>query len=967
MHLRKLLTNQLFIIGVTLIPIIVFGFLTYQNLKSANEKDAQTYISRLNTKTQKEILSYFQSVHFNIQNLADTVGYLEKQVEKNIQNLQALQKKHVLDYFQRLDETLFALSQKDIFQYVYSFKQRGKNVLPQYITALDKYVSFLNTPNLFMFTPKGNILYSSNQKALLYKNVQNISPQFAQMWKKIQKLKSNKDILYIQLAYNKFTHQYAEYAITHFKDVDGYVAIEININHIKEDLFNVASLGETAETYLLYKAKDKSTRLLYDRHIKQGKQGDKKSNPFIELGFSQSGFNTKVGSTQQIEIVGYTPLKVRNITYSMQTTVSYIDVISPKIHHKNYFENFIEGYGYKNLLLIAQNGDIFYAAKEDDDYHGNIFAPPYQDTLLSRSVHKVLQSKQFLLTDKEKSPTCTDGEISQFALIPLHTNHLALQTILVLKLDNAQLKKRLKTAASIYKTTHSFLSSSQMTPPKSSEKLLVKSSVLAYSEVHWQLVTQIEKAEILENLNSLKLNIYLFLIISVFIAILSMYLITNEKIKHEKRLSHEVMHDHLTQLPNRKYAIEFLENTLRNAKRNHRKAAVLFLDLDKFKSINDTYGHKVGDKVLVTVAQRLKDTVRENDLVARLGGDEFLVIINQYKHLYDIDNVCNKLLKNISKTIQDGEHSYQVGLSIGIATYPTDSIHATELLTFADTAMYATKEHGRHNFTYYDKEMMQASLDEAKFTKELSQAIEKDEFILHYQPQVHLQELRVVGTEALIRWQHPEKGLIMPNDFIPLAENSTLIVELGYWVLNRACRDFKTWQTGGYAMEYVAVNMSTKQLSTPDCVTRVMAILDALDFQPKNLELEITETTLIADFATTIENINTFKSMGIQFSIDDFGTGYSSLSYLKTLHISTLKIDREFIKDILTDKDDRTIVTAIIAMGHALDYKIIAEGAESKAEIELLKYLACDIVQGYYYSKPLPAEQLLQFIDKGIT
>ncbi len=967
MHLRKLLTNQLFIIGVTLIPIIVFGFLTYQNLKSENEKNAQRYIDRLNIKTQKDILSYFQSVHFNSQNLADTVGYLEKQVEKNIQNLQYLQKKHVLNYFQTLDETLFALSQKDIFQYVYSFKQRGKTVLPQYITALDKYTSFLNTPNLFMFTPQGSILYSSNQKALLYKNVQNISPQFAHMWGKIQHLKTNKDILYIQLAYNKFTHRYAQYAITHFKDVNGYVAIEVNINHIKEDLFNVASLGKTAETYLIYKAQDKSTHLLYDRHIKHAKQGEKKSNPFIELGFSHSGFNTKIGSTKQIEIVGYSPLKIRNITYSMQTTVSYIDVISPKIHHKNYFENFIEGYDYKNLLLIAQNGDIFYSVKKDDDYHGNIFAPHYQNTLLSKSVKKVLQRKQFLLTDKAKSPTCTDGEISQFALIPLHADHLALQTILVLKLDNASLQKRLKTDASIYKSTQSLLFPNKATTPKSSEKFLIQSSKLDYSEVHWQLITQIEKAEILANLNSLKLNIYLFLIISIFIAILSMYIITNEKVKHEKRLSHEVMHDHLTQLPNRKYATEFLENTLRNAKRNQRKAAVLFLDLDKFKSINDTYGHKSGDKVLIEIAQRLKNTVRENDLVARLSGDEFLLIINEYTHLYDIDNVCNKLLKNVSKTIKDGDNNYQVGLSIGIATYPTDSTQATELLTFADTAMYATKEYGRNNFTYYDKEMMQASLEEAKFTKELAQAIEKNEFVLHYQPQVHLRKLQVIGTEALIRWQHPIRGLIMPNDFIPIAENSNSIIELGYWVLHKACSDFKQWQTQGYTMNYIAVNMSTKQLSAPDCVARVMAILEDLDFNPQNLELEITETTLIADLATTIANINTFQSLGIQFSIDDFGTGYSSLSYLKSLPISTLKIDREFIKDILTDKDDRTIVTAIIAMGHTLDYNIIAEGAENKAEIELLKYLTCDCIQGYYYSKPLPAQELLKFIDKGIA
>ncbi len=967
MHFRKLLTNQLFIIGVTLIPIIVFGFLTYQNLKTKNEQDAQVYIRQLNTKVQKDIYTYLKSINFNIQNLADTVGYLEKQVEKNIANLQDLQKKHVTSYFQTLDTTLFTLSQKDIFQYVYSFRQRKRTVLPQYIEELNKYVSFLNTPNLFMFTPQGTILYSANQKELLHKNVQNISPQFSKMWQKIQKIKTNKDIVYIQLSYNKFTHQYAQYAITHFKDVDGYIAIEVNINQIKKDLSNVTSLGDTAETYLIYKDQNHTPRLLYDRYVKHGKQGDKKENPFIKLGFSHSGFDTKVGSTNKIEIVGYSPLQVRNITYSMQTTVSYIDVISPKIHQKNYFENFIDGYGYKNLLLIAQNGDIFYATKKEDDYHGNIFASPYQNSLLAQAVKEVLHKKKFLIIDKVKSPTCTDREVSQFALIPLHTNNLAMQTILVLKLNNKYLQNHLQTNTSIYKSTHSFLLPAKAITPKSTSQELVTASTINYSSLHWKLVTKIDKAEILATLNSLKLNIYLFLIISIFIAILSMYIITNEKTNHEKRLTHEIRHDNLTQLPNRKYVIEFLEETIRNAKRNHKKAAVLFLDLDKFKIINDTYGHKTGDKVLIATAQRLKDVVRENDLVARLGGDEFLIILNEYKHLYDIDNVCKKLLKSVSRVIQDGDNSYTVGLSIGIASYPTDSTNASELLSFADVAMYATKESGRHNFTYYDKEMMQTSLKEERLTQELTQAIHKNEFVLHYQPQVHLQELQVMGVEALIRWQHPEKGLIMPNDFIPIAENSNIIVDLGYWVLRRACSDFKQWQTEGYEMKYVAVNMSTKQLSAHDCVMRVMAILQELDFNPKNLEFEITETTLIADLETTITNINTFKSHGIQFSIDDFGTGYSSLSYLKTLPISTLKIDREFIKDIVTDRDDRILVTAIIAMGHALDYKIIAEGAEQEAEIELLKNLDCDFVQGYYYSKPLPSAQLIEFIDKGIS
>ena len=965
MNFRRLLTNQLFIILSTLIPIIVFGFLTYQNLKTENETTSHAYIERLNTNVNHEILAYFKSVSFHLHNLTHTVSFLEKQVEKNIANLQSLQKKHIVDYFQTLDETLLTLSQKDIFQYVYSFKKRAKTVLPQYTESLQKYVQILNTPNVLMLTPQGDILYSANKKELLYKNVQNITPAFNAMWQQIKNLKHNNDILYVQIAYDKYTDKYEQYAITHFKDVDGYIAIEVHIKHIEKDLANVSSLGSSAETYLAYKEQE-INRLVYTRHLKHMPQGAQTKSPFVALGFQESGFNTQKGENGDIELVGYTPLHIHNITYSMQTTLSYIDIISPQIHEQNFFEHFIQGYGYTNLFLVANSGDIFYSAKKDDDYHGNIFTPPYENSLLTKAIKEVLKTKKFILIDKEKSATCTDAKQSQFAILPLHLNQLSMQTILVVKLDDTKLQNYLATDTSIYKNTHSYIlpQKSSLTPHPD---LLIQGSDIDYSQIHWKLVTEISQAEILENLNSLKLNIYLFLIVSIFIAIISMYIITNEKIKHEKKLTHEVMHDHLTKLPNRKYVTEFLENILIRSKRNSRKVAVLFLDLDKFKIINDTYGHKVGDRVLIEIAERLKNVVRESDLVARIGGDEFLIIVNEYKHLHDLDNVCKKLLQSVARDITDENNTYRVGLSIGIATYPSDSTKASELLTYADTAMYATKESGRHNFTYYNQEMMQASLHEAQLLEELTQAIQKNEFILYYQPQVHLQKQAVIGVEALIRWEHPVRGFIMPNDFIPIAENSHLIVDLGYWVLRQACQDFKTWQTQGYTMEYVAVNMSTKQLSSHNCVANVMAILKELDFNPQNLELEITETTLIADFETTIDNINTFKSYGIKFSIDDFGTGYSSLSYLKTLHISTLKIDRVFVKEILTDRDDRTIVTAIIAMGHALDYSIIAEGAETKAEIELLKYLSCDTIQGYYFSKPLPAQKLLEFIDKGIS
>ena len=974
MNFKKLISNQLFIIATALFPIIVFGFLTYQNLKIANEKNSQIHIKDVNKKTNEAIQSYFQTVHFNVNNLAHTIHFFQTQVEKNIQNLQTMQKKHIFDYYHALDEHLFALSQKDIFQYVYSFKNRKKDVLEQYITALGKYANLIDLPNLLMINPQGEILYSANKPQLLHKKAQNITYSFKQVWQDVKKLKHNNNIIYAQTSYNRYTKTYEQYLITHFKDVDGYIAIELDMSHIQKDLFDVSSLGPTAETYLIYKEKNK-TYLAYDRHVKKGKQGDEKSNPFIELGFTSSARTIKRGSANHIEIVGYMPIKVRNITYSMQTTVSFIDVISPKIHNENYFEHFVKGYNYSNLLLIANNGDIFYSTDKDDEYSENVLSGKYKDTFFADALREVMQKKQFVLTKLQKNPACTDNELSQYAIMPILTDKNQVENIVAVELRNDILKQKLE-PTSIYKSTNTFIVSqnnetklsSSNTPLKNSDNNILQThSSINFSHVHWNLVTQIAQKEILANLHSLKLNIYLFLLISIFIAIVSMYIITNEKKKNEKVLRHKIMHDNLTNLPNRRYATEFLENALANSRRDKTKGAVLFMDLDKFKTVNDTHGHKAGDRVLIETAKRFKAVVRENDLVARLGGDEFLIILNHYEELHDIDSVCQKLLSSASEEIIDDNNSYKVGLSIGIATFPHDSLEATELLTFADTAMYATKDKGRNNYTYYDQKMMEASLREAKLEQEIEQAINHNELVLHYQPQVRLSDLSVIGVESLVRWNHPADGLVMPNSFIPIAEKSKLIVELGYWVLKQACSDFKRWKTQGYEIEYVAVNMSAKQLESKDCIDTVLSILNELDFDPKNLELEITETTVISNFENTISNINTFKEYGIKFSIDDFGTGYSSLSYLKSLHISTLKIDREFIKDILTDRDDRTIVTAIIAMGHALDYNIIAEGAEEKAEVELLKYLACDTIQGYYFSKPLPAQKLLEFIDKGIN
>jgi diguanylate cyclase (GGDEF)-like protein len=963
MKTKKLINNKLFLVSIALIPIVLFGFLTYHNLKAKNKIDSTNYIQNINQETNQNIINYFNKIEFDIKNLEQTVGFLRKQTKNNITNLQEMQKKHILDYYKSVDKNLLALSRKDIFQYIYSFKNRGKEVLPQYLNDLKLYGNTIEIPNILMINTQGKVVYSSLEKRIQNKNVQNFNSTFKKVWKNIRKYKYQKRILYVQVAYNKYTKHYEQYAITRFKDVNGYVAIKLNLKHLEKDIKNVRSLGSSAETYLTYKQADK-TYLALDRHVKNGKQGDEKMNPYVNLGFKTTGVELKKGSTGAIELVGYIPIKIRNISYSMQTTVPYIDIISPSIHKKNYFEHFIEGYGYQNIALVASNGDVFYSIEKDDGLGTNIFTGKYSKSIFAQTIKEALQTKKFILTDKHSFEACT-ADTSQYAIMPSLNEKGDVEIIIVLELSPDKLEQRLHLTTSIYKTLTTFLNKDLQ---KEQEEFISAESTIDFSNVHWKLSTQVNTQETLENLQSLKYNIYLFLFISSFITIISIYFLMRERKKNDKKLTHQVMHDDLTKLPNRKYALDFLSHAITNATRNKTKGAVLFLDLDKFKIINDTYGHKAGDKVLIEVANRFTKIIRESDLVARIGGDEFLIILNDYKGLHNIDTVCKKLLSSLRNEIEDIDEntSYAVGLSIGVATFPDDSNNPTELLTFADTAMYATKDTGRNNYTYYDQEMMKKSRKEAKLEEEMHHAIAHDELVLHYQPQVQLSDLKVIGVEALVRWNHPQNGFVMPNDFIPIAENSNLIIDLGYWVLKQACIDFKDWKSQAYDLEYVAVNMSAKQLESTDCVSRVLSILETLDFNPKNLELEITETTLISNFENTIANINTFKSHGIKFSIDDFGTGYSSLSYLKSLHISTLKIDRVFVKDILKDRDDRTIVSAIIAMGHALGYTIIAEGAEEKAEIELLRYLACDTIQGYYFSKPLPAQKLLEFIDKGI-
>lgn len=449
--------------------------------------------------------------------------------------------------------------------------------------------------------------------------------------------------------------------------------------------------------------------------------------------------------------------------------------------------------------------------------------------------------------------------------------------------------------------------------------------------------------------------------------------------KHsEERLQYMANHDPLTGLPNRALYMEHLRLALMTAKRRQRLVAVLFLDLDRFKLINDTLGHTIGDLLLKAVAEQLNvclrrsDTVARlnstNDTVARLGGDEFTLLLTDIAHAQDVPIVVQRIVSVFRAPFFIEGHELFVTPSIGISLYPNDGDTPDKLLRNADTALYRAKEQGRNNYQFYHPEMNAKVSERLAMENSLRKALEKNEFLLHYQPQIDLNTGAIVGMEALVRWHHSESGLISPAKFIPLAEETGLILPIGEWVLRTACAQNKAWQEAGLSPIRVAVNLSGRQFQQRNLVETVRRILTDTGLGAEYLELELTESILMQKIEIITSVLSEIDAMGIQISVDDFGTGYSSLSYLKRFPISTLKVDRSFVNDITTDPDDAAITSAIINMAHSLKLKVIAEGVETGDQLSFLRSLKCDGMQGYFFSRPLAAEDATKLLveKKGV-
>jgi diguanylate cyclase (GGDEF)-like protein len=448
----------------------------------------------------------------------------------------------------------------------------------------------------------------------------------------------------------------------------------------------------------------------------------------------------------------------------------------------------------------------------------------------------------------------------------------------------------------------------------------------------------------------------------VFVAVITDI---TDRMEAQMQLQFLAHHDALTSLPNRALFLERLDHALTRARWTKRPLAVLFLDLDRFKNINDTLGHDIGDSTLRVAAKRLTDCVREGDTVARFGGDEFTVLLEDLANSDDVPNVAQKILEALSRPFDVEGREFVVTTSIGISLYPSDGEDSLKLLRNADTAMYRAKEQGRNKYQFYSSEMSAKALEKFMLESSLRHALERQEFLLYYQPQVSLATGKITGVEALLRWQHPELGLVSPAQFIPVAEETGLMKSIDEWVLRTACAQAQAWRSAGLPPLTMIVNLSGRTFNEPRMMETVSQVLASSCFAPGSLELEITESVLMHNAQATVEMLEQLNRMGLKLAVDDFGTGYSSLSYLKRFPIDTLKIDQSFVRDVTTDANDASLVTAIIAMGHALQLHVIAEGVETPEQLDFLRRHGCDGMQGYLFSRPLPAEEIARVLQSG--
>ena len=430
--------------------------------------------------------------------------------------------------------------------------------------------------------------------------------------------------------------------------------------------------------------------------------------------------------------------------------------------------------------------------------------------------------------------------------------------------------------------------------------------------------------------------------------------------------SHASQHDVLTNLPNRTLFDDRLKQAISLAKRQGKQLAVLFVDIDQFKRINDSLGHTMGDKLLRSVAGRLIACVRRTDTVCRMGGDEFVILLSQVEHAEDAALTARKILRAVAAPHIIDNKSLDVNVSIGGSTYPDAAQDAESLLGQADAAMYEAKQHGRNRYEFFRSDMRVRLATRLALERDLRYALGRNEFLLHYQPKIDLKTGLITGMEALIRWLHPERGMLLPAAFVPIAEECGLILPIGQWVLLEACRQSRAWSDSGFGVMPVAVNVSAVEFQGKDFLSGVRAVLIATGMEPQNLELELTESVLMQNAESAVVTLLALKAMGVRLAIDDFGTGYSSFTYLRRFPVDTLKVDQSFVQEITADPEGKTMVDAMINIGKSLNHRVIAEGVETRSQLDFLQRHGCGEGQGYYFSHPVVADHAESLFKDGL-
>ncbi len=438
-------------------------------------------------------------------------------------------------------------------------------------------------------------------------------------------------------------------------------------------------------------------------------------------------------------------------------------------------------------------------------------------------------------------------------------------------------------------------------------------------------------------------------------ALFAMYRDVTETKAAIAQINHMAYHDELTGLPNRRLLESRLSEAIHRSKLHGHRTALVYVDLDRFKWVNDTLSHEMGDLLLTLVSQRLLSSVHDQDMVARLGGDEFVIIMEQVQDTAQITDTVQTIIERLGLPFQLGDNEMRLSCSIGITIYPDDGPDGETLMKNADAALYRVKEMGKNGYSFFTADLQEKLARKMRLEFGLRRALEQNEFILYYQPQVDANTREMIGVEALIRWEHPELGRISPADFIPVAEETGLIIPIGDWVLREACRQNKRWQDEGFRPIKVGVNLSANQFKQSDLVDKIKLALKETGLDPHYLDLEITESIAMQDVETVIAKLCELRELGVHISIDDFGTGYSSMAYLKRFPIHTIKVAQQFVRDLTTDPDDKVIVASVVAMAKSMKLDVLAEGVETPEQLEFLRQLTCDHIQGYVFSRPLPA------------